>query len=82
MTPSAAPCRLIVGVTPAPATDAQARKFTGPYERRLLPRIGHAVPQEAPSEFLAALRELLARTAGGQPQASSIPSTSKPWSAG
>jgi pimeloyl-ACP methyl ester carboxylesterase len=70
------------GVTPAPATDSQARKFTGPYERRLLPRIGHAVPQEAPSEFLAALRELLARTAGSQPQASSIPSTSKPWSAG
>ena len=52
------------GVTPAPATDAQARKFTGPYERRLLPRIGHAVPQEAPAAFLAALRDLLARTQG------------------
>lgn len=50
------------GVTPAPATDAQARRFSGPYERRLLPRIGHAVPQEAPGDVLAALRELLARS--------------------
>ncbi len=50
------------GVTPAPATDAQARRFSGPYERRLLPRIGHAVPQEAPGDVLAAMRELLARS--------------------
>jgi pimeloyl-ACP methyl ester carboxylesterase len=50
------------GVTPAPAIDTQARNFVGSYERRLLPRIGHAVPQEAPSAFLAALRDLMART--------------------
>jgi len=55
------------GVTPAPATDAQARRFSGPYERRLLPRIGHAVPQEAPGDFLAAMRELLARSADAAP---------------
>jgi pimeloyl-ACP methyl ester carboxylesterase len=47
------------GVTPAPAQDLQAGLFTGPYARRLLPRIGHNVPQEAPGEILAALRDLM-----------------------
>lgn len=51
------------GVTPAQAADAHARRFAGPYERRLLPRIGHAVPQEAPAAFIAAMRDLLARSA-------------------
>ena len=34
---------------PGAGTDGQAKFFTGPYERRLLPRIGHNVPQEAPA---------------------------------
>lgn len=47
------------GVGPAPQTDSQGRHFSGPYERRLIPRAGHNVPQEAPAATVAALRELL-----------------------
>src|SRR5947208_10076180 len=43
------------GVGPAPGKDAAAPMFTGPYERRLLPGIGHNLPQEAPAETMAAL---------------------------
>jgi pimeloyl-ACP methyl ester carboxylesterase len=50
------------GVGPAPEKDSQAKFFTGPYERRLLPRIGHNVPQEAPTDTVAALRDLMIRT--------------------
>ncbi len=42
--------------------DAHARMFTGDYARRILPRIGHNVPQEAPGETVAAIRDLLARS--------------------
>jgi pimeloyl-ACP methyl ester carboxylesterase len=48
------------GVARATASDAQARFFTGPYQRRLIPVIGHDVPQEAPKETAAAILELLA----------------------
>jgi pimeloyl-ACP methyl ester carboxylesterase len=48
------------GVAPAELSDRHVRHFTGPYQRRVLPRIGHNVPQEAPGPFAAALRELLA----------------------
>ena len=51
------------GVGPAPARDGQARHFAGRYERRLLPRIGHNVPQEAPEATVAALRDLMKGTA-------------------
>jgi pimeloyl-ACP methyl ester carboxylesterase len=47
------------GVGPAPEQDNQAKNFTGPYSRRLLPRIGHNVPQEAPEAFAAAVMELV-----------------------
>jgi pimeloyl-ACP methyl ester carboxylesterase len=43
-------------------TDYSAAHFTGPYERRILPGIGHNVPQEAPAETVAAIRDLLAVT--------------------
>lgn len=46
------------GVHPAPAKDRDAAKFTGRYERRLLERIGHNVPQEAPAVFADAVAEL------------------------
>lgn len=35
-----------------------ASHFTGAYERRVLPGIGHNLPQEAPARFAAAVREL------------------------
>jgi pimeloyl-ACP methyl ester carboxylesterase len=47
------------GVGPAAQTERHDRHFTGPYERRVLPGIGHNVPQEAPEAFTAALRELI-----------------------
>jgi pimeloyl-ACP methyl ester carboxylesterase len=47
------------GVNRPPANDAQARFFTGPYQRRLIPVIGHDVPQEAPQAVAQAILELL-----------------------
>ncbi|HJQ57975.1 MAG TPA: alpha/beta hydrolase [Vineibacter sp.] len=48
------------GVGPAEQSERHHRYFTGPYQRRVLPGIGHNVPQEAPAAFVAALRDLLA----------------------
>ena len=33
--------------------------FSGPYERRVIPAVGHNLPQEAPAEFAAAVQALL-----------------------
>ena len=48
------------GVQPPAAFAAQDRKFTGRFERRVLPRVGHNPPQEAPAEFARAILELMA----------------------
>ena len=50
------------GVGPATQIDGSAKFFTGAYERRLIPRVGHNVPQEAPSATVAALRDLMKGT--------------------
>ncbi len=50
------------GVGPAPKIDGNAKFFTGVYERRLIPRVGHNVPQEAPSDTVAAVRDLMKGT--------------------
>jgi pimeloyl-ACP methyl ester carboxylesterase len=47
------------GVGPAEQSERHQRFFTGPYQRRLLPRIGHNVPQEAPIDFAAAILDLV-----------------------
>ncbi len=47
------------GVGPASDRDGGAAQFTAGYERRMLPRVGHNVPQEAPAETVAALRDLM-----------------------
>ena len=50
------------GVRPVSRTvDPSAKMFSGPYERRLIPLVGHNVPHEAPVETLAAIRDLLQR---------------------
>jgi pimeloyl-ACP methyl ester carboxylesterase len=49
-----------VGVARPGAAEAQAKLFTGPYQYRLIPVIGHDVPQEAPKETAAAILELAA----------------------
>jgi pimeloyl-ACP methyl ester carboxylesterase len=50
------------GVVVATQADTQARFFTGPYRRRLIPVVGHNLPQEAPKETAAAILELLRST--------------------
>jgi pimeloyl-ACP methyl ester carboxylesterase len=50
------------GVIPAAASQAHAGFFTGPYEHRLLPEIGHNPPQEAPQVFADAILELIEAT--------------------
>ncbi len=46
------------GVAPAQASDPHAALFTGPYRRRVLPRVGHNPPQESPRAFADAVLEL------------------------
>ena len=48
------------GIATARGAASQARLFTGPYQYRLIPVIGHDVPQEAPKETAAAVLELAA----------------------
>jgi pimeloyl-ACP methyl ester carboxylesterase len=62
--PIAAPTVVLVGeadgVDPPSPDDHDAGQFTGPYERRLLPTVGHFVPREAPDAVVGAVRSLLA----------------------
>ncbi len=46
------------GVTPLAASESHRRFFTGAYERRLIPVVGHNLPQEAPREFAEAILTL------------------------
>jgi pimeloyl-ACP methyl ester carboxylesterase len=43
------------GVAPLGGSERHARFFAGPYERRVIPLVGHNVPQEAPREFAEAV---------------------------
>jgi pimeloyl-ACP methyl ester carboxylesterase len=52
------------GVGPAPGSEKHARFFTGPYQRRVIPLVGHNVPQEAPDIATRATLELIAATTG------------------
>lgn len=47
------------GVLPPAGTEGHARWFSGPYQRRVIPVVGHNPAQEAPAEFAAAVQELL-----------------------
>jgi len=49
------------GVSPVSDSAQAARHFTGPYERRVLPGVGHNVPQEMPRAVVQAVLDLLAR---------------------
>ena len=48
------------GVGPAVQSEGDARHFTGPYERRVVPLAGHFLPHEAPDAVVQAVRVLLA----------------------
>jgi pimeloyl-ACP methyl ester carboxylesterase len=43
----------------APGPDRHASHFTGPYERRIVPRAGHFLPREAPEAFAQAVLDLI-----------------------
>lgn len=47
------------GVVPPPMTDHAAARFTGRYQRRIIPRAGHFLPREAPDAVVQAIGELL-----------------------
>jgi pimeloyl-ACP methyl ester carboxylesterase len=43
------------GVTPPGSSEHDTRHFTGKFERRVIPLVGHNLPQEAPEEFAQAV---------------------------
>lgn len=47
------------GVSPVATSERHARLFKGPYERRVIPGVGHNLPQEAPEEFATAVLALV-----------------------
>jgi pimeloyl-ACP methyl ester carboxylesterase len=48
------------GVRPPAPASAHAHRFTGPRSHRLVPGVGHNMPQEAPEVFAQAVLELVA----------------------
>jgi pimeloyl-ACP methyl ester carboxylesterase len=46
-------------VLPAVGLELRARRFNGPYQRHVIARIGHNVPQEAPGQFAEAVLSLI-----------------------
>ena len=56
------------GVEGSPhSPDRHAHHFTGPHERRILPTIGHNVPQEAPKAFADAVLAVESKARGSAP---------------
>jgi pimeloyl-ACP methyl ester carboxylesterase len=49
-------------VTPRELSEQHAKFFTGRFQRRIVPVIGHNVPQEAPDVMADAVLELIAHT--------------------
>jgi pimeloyl-ACP methyl ester carboxylesterase len=47
------------GVLPSCVSEPHDQYFSGPYKRRIIPRAGHNLPQEAPQAFAAAVISLL-----------------------
>jgi pimeloyl-ACP methyl ester carboxylesterase len=60
--PTIALCGEADGVIPAGDSAAHARFFTGSYQRRVIPRAGHNLPQEEPQIFAEAVQELVKQT--------------------
>ena len=50
------------GVLPAALSASHAPRFGAPYQRRVLPKVGHNPPQEAPQAVVDALIELMGAT--------------------
>ncbi len=47
------------GVQPSDAFEKLDANFSGPHQRRILPQIGHNLPQEAPQAYVDAILELV-----------------------
>lgn len=56
--PTIAVCGGDDGVAPPRGKDPHVARFSGRYERRVLPGIGHNIPQEAPEATVAALLDV------------------------
>lgn len=56
--PTIAPHGETDGIGLVAASASHHRRFTGPYERRVYPRVGHNPPQEAPEAFARAVLDL------------------------
>jgi pimeloyl-ACP methyl ester carboxylesterase len=54
------------GLSGAAGAADQPRHFTGPYQQRVIPVIGHNIPQEAPAAVAEAVLELVGPRAGGR----------------
>ncbi len=44
---------------PHPEPAAYVKKFSGRYDHRLVPNVGHNLPQEAPAAFVEAIRDVI-----------------------
>jgi len=51
------------GIALPSSSEGHAQHFTGPYRRRLVPRAGHALPQDAPQAVADAVLELVRNAA-------------------
>ena len=49
------------GIAPPESSESHAKHFTAAYERRLVPRAGHAMPQDAPRETAEAVLDLIGK---------------------
>ncbi|HEV7982890.1 MAG TPA: alpha/beta hydrolase [Xanthobacteraceae bacterium] len=54
------------GVSGPPNPQSQTRYFTGPVQHRVIPLIGHDIPQEAPAAVAAAVLDLLSPQRSGE----------------
>ena len=50
------------GAAPPESSAGHGRMFSGPYERRTIPVVGHNLPQEAPGEWVQAVLNLAKRS--------------------
>ena len=57
--PTISLCGADDGVSTPAEGKGDAAKFSGPFEQRVLPGIGHDIPQEAPAETVRALLDLM-----------------------
>jgi pimeloyl-ACP methyl ester carboxylesterase len=57
--PTISLCGADDGVSTPAEAKGDAAKFSGPFEQRVLPGIGHNIPQEAPAETVRALLDLM-----------------------